>query len=212
MLTDDDLTKELRLAFAAATDGIDPAAGLGAAVHKQHRAARRRAVAIRIAVPAAAACAGGMAIVGTGSSPSSHAPVTRVPTASGTGQSGTGHSVSRPTARTVAYVLKVPTQAPDTFNCLDDRAFSVTRDPDTWAMRVSGRDGCLLMLVDTNTTRPADARPIDLAGVPGLYGTTDERAGTRTIYSRNGNGTWSALTVSADTPDEFLRDFYTPAG
>jgi hypothetical protein len=206
MLTDEELTSELKLAFDDATQDIAALAGLGVAVRRRHRADRRRAGVLRIAVPAAAAaCAGGAAVAaGTGSGPSSHTPAAQ-------------HSLSsvpvlpssRPHAKTVAYLLKVPAQAPSDFGCLDRVAVQVTRDADTW--RVSGPDNCLLMLVDTSTLLPDDVQPIELAGVPGLYGTTDEAAGMRTIYSRNGDGSWSSLTVAADTAESSLRGFYVPA-
>src|SRR5437867_263083 len=100
MLTDEDLVSELKLAFERATDAISPAAGLNAAVHRRHRAARRRATALRIAVPAAAACAGGLVISSGGSGPSAHGTRAVGPTAI-----GTGHSGSPSTARAVAYRL-----------------------------------------------------------------------------------------------------------
>ena len=205
MLTDDELTSELKLAFDEATHDLAPAAGFGAQVHRRHRAARRRAVAMRIALPAAAACAGGVVVVGTGSSPSSDAPSTRVPTASGSGQ----QSVSRTVARTVAYVLKVPTNSDSSFGCIDASAAHLVPDTGTWYVAV-GPD-CTAMVVDTDTTLPADATPLELGGVPGLYGTTDPKAGTRTIYSRNPDGDWSALTVSSNASDDSLEGFYTPA-
>src|SRR4051794_16783429 len=113
MLTDEDLTRELKLAFDEATQDIAPTAGLGATVHRQHRAARRRAVTVRMAIPAAAACAGGAMVAGGGSTPSSHAPSAQ-------------HSISSvpvtPTSRagveTVAYLLNVPDSAGGPFSCL----------------------------------------------------------------------------------------------
>ena len=205
MLTEDDLISELKLAFDDATHDLAPAAGLGATVHRRHRAARRRSVAIRIAVPAAAACAGGVVVVGTGSSPSSNAPSNRVPSASG----ARGQSVTRPVERTVAYVLKVPTNSDSSFGCIDASAAHVAPDTGTWYVAV-GPD-CTAMVVDTDVTLPAEATPIELGGVPGLYGTTDPKTGTRTIYSRNPDGDWSALTVSSNASDDSLEGFYTPA-
>jgi hypothetical protein len=204
MLTDEDLTSELKLAFEDATDGIAPAAGLIAAVHRRHRAARRRAAALRIAVPAAAACASGVVIAGVGSSPSSDGPRTVVPTAIGTGNSG-----SRSTVKTVAYLLKVPTDTDSSFGCIDASSAHIVPNTGVWYVAVG--NGCTALVVDTDTTLPADARPIELGGVPGIYGTSDESAGVRTIYSQNPDGSWSSLTVSTKASDEALRGFYTPA-
>lgn len=205
MLTDDELTSELKLAFEDATDGLSPAAGLSAAVHRRHRAARRRATVVRIAVPAAAACAGGLVVAGSGSSPSSSGPNTVVPTAIGSN----GHSGSSQTVKTVSYLLKVPTNTDSSFGCIDASAAHIVPDTGTWYVAV-GPD-CTAMVVDTDTTLPADATPIELGGVPGLYGTIDAQTGTRTIYSRNPDGSWSALTVSSTASDDSLRGFYTPA-
>jgi hypothetical protein len=206
MLTDEDLTSQLKVAFDDATHDLAPASGLGAVVHRRHRAARRRAVAMRIAVPAAAACAGGVAVVGSGSSPSSHAPTTHHPTALASGRSG-GHAK----IRTVAYVVKVPDRTGPTFACLADGAVPQPSD-DTDVWYVAGPDQCMTLVVDLHVTLPADAQPIELAGVAGLYGTTDAGTDSRTIYSRNPGGDgWTSLVVAADTPDDVLRAFYTQA-
>ena len=204
MLTDEDLTGQLRLAFADATQDMAPAPGLMAAVHRRHRAARRRGTALRIAIPAAAACAGGAVVAGGGAEPSAHPPTSSrstsvVPTS----------ARSRPAIRTVDYLLKVPAQAGGSFSCLDPDAAHVSPDTGTWFVAVSD---CTVMVVDTDTSLPADAQPIELAGIPGLYATTDAGTNAMTIYSGNPDGTWSALTVAADTPDQSLRGFYTPAG
>jgi hypothetical protein len=203
MLTDQDLANELRLAFDEATDGISPAAGLGAAVRRGHRAARRRAAALRLAVPAAAATAGGVVVAGGGAGPSSPAP-TNHPMAT----LADGPSVSRSTAQDVAYVLKVPARTNATFFCIDLGSFS--NDSDVWY--VAGGSGCATMVVDLHTSLPGDAKPIDVAGVPGLYGTSDAKTNSRTIYSRNPDGgDWSSLIVAANTPDDVLRGFYVPS-
>src|SRR5262249_55670635 len=97
-----------------------------------------------------------------------------------------------------------------TFACLDPSAVRLARDVATW--RVVGPNDCTEMVVDTDTSLPSDARPIDLAGVPGLYGTSDAKTDVRTIYSRNPDGGWSALTVAPGTSDQSLRGFYVPSG
>jgi hypothetical protein len=206
MLTDDDLTGQLKLAFDEVTQDIVPAAGLAAAVRRRHRAARRRSTAVKIAIPAAAAAwAGGVVIAGGGADHSKQPPAT-AHSAPGAPQT----SSANPQIKTVAYELKVAAEPGDAFSCLDPNILRLADNPGTWLML--GGSHCTLMVVDTDASLPADAQPIDFVGVPGLYGTTDERAGTRTIYSRNPEGGWSALTVAADTPEQALREFYTPTG
>ena len=202
MLTDDDLTGALRLAFDDATGGLEPAAGLTAAVHRRHRAARRRSTALRVAVPAAAACAGGLAVLGGGTSPSAHGPAERHSTIAASGE-----STSRATTTTVAYTLRMMPRAGHAFDCLSPGALAAAHNSATWR----AADGaCTVIVVDTDAALPPDASPIELAGAPGLFGSSDAADQSRTVYSRNPDGGWSALTVAADTPDQALRGFYVP--
>ncbi|HEY7047692.1 MAG TPA: hypothetical protein VH373_10770 [Jatrophihabitantaceae bacterium] len=197
MLTDEQLTDQLRLAFDQATRDITPAPGLGAAVRRRHRQGRRRAGAVRVALPvAAAACVGGAVV-------------------SGGGHRAPAPNAQRPTPsvspiRPVSYVVTVPAQA-ESFSCLDGNSVPVPHDAATWVV-ATGPDDCLTIVVRTDVALPGSARPFSLAGVPGLYETKDAAANTRTIYSRNADGrSWSALTVTADTPDAKLRSFYAPS-
>jgi hypothetical protein len=103
--------------------------------------------------------------------------------------------------------LKVPARTKASLFCID--LGSVQHRGDVWY--VAGGNGCATMVVDLHTPLPGDAKPIDLAGVPGLYGTSDAAANSRTIYSRNPDGgDWASLTVAATTPDDVLRGFYVP--
>jgi hypothetical protein len=201
MLTDDELTGELTLAFDEATQGLASSNGLGATVRRRHRSARRRSAALRYGVPAAAACAGGVAFATGGAPGSSHAPQAGHSVSSGSG--------SATTAATVAYVLKVPAQASPSLTCLDPDAVQQAHGPETSWVAATG--GCTTIVIDTKTSLPTDAQPIDLAGVPGLYGRIDPATHTRSVYSRNADGGWFGLTVAADTPDESLRGYYVPS-
>lgn len=203
MLTDEELTDQLRLAFDEATRQITPAPGLGAEVHRRHRQARRRAGAVRLALPvAAAACVGGAVVSGGGHH--------RAPEPQAQRSTPPGPAGSVPVIEPVSYVVTVPSGAPS-FPCLDGTSKPAARGAATWVV-VMGPNDCLAIVVRTDVSLPGSARPITLAGVPGLYGTTDAAAGSRTIYSRNPDGrSWSALTVSADTPDAKLRSFYAPS-
>jgi hypothetical protein len=206
MLTDEELTGQLRLAFDEATRQITPAPGLGAEVHRRHRRARRRAGAVRLALPvAAAACAGG-AVVSGGGHHRAPAPPAQAQRSTPPAPAGSG-----PVIEAASYVVTVPADAPS-FPCLDGTSKPAARGAATWVV-VMGPNDCLAIVVRTDVSLPGSARPITLAGVPGLYGTTDAAAGSRTIYSRNPDGrSWSALTVSSDTPDAKLGSFYARSG
>jgi hypothetical protein len=206
MLTDEDLTSELKLAFGDATRDIEPSPGLGATVHRRHRAARRRSAALQVAVPVAALCAGGVAVVAGGSSTSS----TPAPHGAASHLTTSGPSGSRSTIATVAYLLTVPSDGgAASFACLNSAAVQVSLGDETWY--VAGVHDCKTMVIDSDASLPADAHPIDFPGVPGLYGRTDPETSSRTIYSRNPDGSWSGVTVAADTSDESLSGYYTPS-
>src|SRR5215831_10588153 len=67
MPTDDELTTLLRRGFAQATADLDPSPDLVHVIHRRHVGARRRRVAVGVAVPAAALAAGaGFVLAGLG--------------------------------------------------------------------------------------------------------------------------------------------------
>jgi hypothetical protein len=200
MLTDEDLTRELTLAFEEGTRAIEPAPGLAAALHRRRRRARRRATALRLALPVAAAVGAGSAlIVGQ---PHSHAP---------NAQPTTTHAqrAPRPAIAAASYILSVPQHA-TSFHCLGNGTVPPSRDATTWV--AFAKHDCLAIIVRLHVALPSDAHPADLAGVPGLYQTIDTTKGVRTIYSRNPDQhSWSAVSVAADTPDAKLVGFYVPS-
>lgn len=197
MLTDENLTAQLRRAFDEATRDLTSRAGLGAEVRRRHRTARRRAGAARVALPvAAAACVGGV-VMADGGRHRAHVPNAQ----------GPAPSVSP--IKPVSYRVTIPARA-KSLPCLDGQRVPAPHDAATWVV-ATGPNDCLTIVVRTDVASPHTARPIDLAGVPGLYETKDAAAHTRTVYSRNPGGrSWSALTVAADTPDARLRSFYAP--
>jgi hypothetical protein len=168
-------------------------------VYRRHRSARRRATALRLALPvAAAAGAGGVLIAGQ-----HHA---SAPDA----QHATTHTkrTVQPAVTAVNYVLTVPRHA-TSFKCLSDQ--NAPTSGDAWVVTLGRRD-CLAIVVRMHVALPSHAQPVNLAGVPGLYQTVGTPHGVRTIYSRNPDGhSWSALSVAAGTPDAKLADFYSPS-
>jgi hypothetical protein len=200
VVTDQDLTQLLKRSFDELTTDVVAAPNLGTELRRRHHIARRRVRAAQVALPAAAAASLGWAVAsGTHTSPA--APSARAAVAPVT------HDPGRVVARPVAYRLALP-RTSTSFPCLTDGTVQATRETTTWL--VGGGTDCTMIVVQSVGSLPADAAPIELAGVRGLYGSSD--ADSRTVYSRDPNGgTWSAVTVAAGVSDASLARFYVPA-
>jgi hypothetical protein len=201
VVTDQDLTQLLKRSFDELTTDVVAAPNIGTEVRRRHRIARRRVRAAQVALPAAAAASVGWVVV----SGTHDAPV--APSAHGTGVPA-AHASGRAPIRTVSYRLALP-RTSTSFPCLTAGTVQATHESTTWL--VGGGTDCTMIVVQSVAALPVGAAPIELAGVPGLYGSSD--ADSRTVYSRDANGaTWSAVTVAASVSDATLARFYVPAG
>lgn len=207
MRTDDDLTTLLRRGFTRATADLDPRADLVHVVRRRHAGARRRRLAVRVAVPAAALAAGsGLALAGhdaPNDSPSRTAVAGPPPSTPAT-------RAAAPATTPISYRLVLGThRAPA--NCPADATapFGKSANPAGVWFFTDGQ--CVFVGVGGADTKPADAVPLAIDGYPGLYSTLDN--GVRTIYAPGiGHRGWWVLTMPATAPRDMAVRLIVPAG
>ena len=196
MLTDDTLTDLLRRSFADATDTISPAADLAVSVRRRHLSAQRRRVAVRVGVPAVAAASVGAALAVP------HQTSHRAPIAA---RSSSSLTISPHTVQPVSYRVAFP-QDFGPVGCVARPSSGSTL---TWLYADGECAGQVSAVIVTDTTLPADAAPLTIGTLTGLYGRTD--GDSRTVWARNTDGGYTSLTVNAATPDIAIASFFTPA-
>ena len=217
---DDTLINALRQGFAEDTDTIHASPALAANLRRRHRTHRRRAAALRIALPTSAAAFGGVLLSGQLGGPAStiaaHDPsasaVATVPA-----------TVTATPFVPVAYTFKAPT---DSLNlpCLSvgTDLSSVPGFTNTTAelYTAQGESGapCQVGFATLDLIAPpADTHPANLPGVSGLLEWDHPVQGTRTIFTlappsdTADAGTWQSYTVSADLDPAVLASWFTRA-
>jgi len=215
MPTDDKLTTLLRRGFARATADLDPKPDLIQVIHRRHVSARRRRVAVAVAVPAAVLATGaGLVLAGQNTSnhapgrAPSHAAVAAAPPAApaprGSAPKTTHRSVPVTPAsyRVDPLVLRRHHNAP--LNCPANATAPVGKSANPSGVWFWTHGQCVFVGVEFAHTKPANATPVHIKGYPGLYGTLEN--GVRTIYapaaSVGWSGGWVALSMNAGTSQE----------
>ena len=211
MRTDDDLTRLLRRGFTQATADLDPEPDLVRVVRRRYVRARRRRLAVGVAVPAAALAAGsGLALAGrdipnhTPRHPAvavpRTAPVTPVPMKPASYKVVALHHRSAPT------------------NCPAKATRPVGKSQNPAGAWFWTKGTCVFVRVSWADTKPAKAAPVHINGYPGLYGTVEN--GVRAIYAPVAPGTigahpsggWVVLRLSANAPEKMaVRLIVVPA-
>src|SRR5215472_8414470 len=215
MRTDDDLTRLLRRGFTQATADLDPGPDLVRAVRRRYVRARRRRLAVGVAVPAAVLAAGsGLALAGRDIL--NHAPVAvqppSAPATSVTPRTATPTPVPKP----VTYTVVALHQHSAPSNCPANATGPVGKSENPAGAWFWTKGTCVFVSISVTATKPADAVPVQIKGFPGLYGTLQK--GVRTIYAptRPGpydqRGGWIVLTMPANAPQETaVRMMISPA-
>jgi hypothetical protein len=219
--TDDDLTTLLRRGFTRATADLDPEPDLVHVVRHRYVNARRRHLAVGVAIPAAALAVGsGLALAGRDAS--NHSPgrpaAAPPPAAHGTSHSTprTGHITSVP-MKPVSYrvVRRSPSGAP---SCPANATAPIGKSENPSGVWYWTKGSCVFVSVEWSDTKPANATPVHMEGYPGLYRTLEN--GVRAIYapvapstnSYHPKGGWVVLTVTADaSQDAVVRLIIVPA-
>jgi hypothetical protein len=207
MRTDDDVIRLLRRSFAESTADLAVSPDLARTVRRGHTAARRRRLAIGVAVPTAAVAAGTALSLGGGTVDHSTSP----------GPVRSTASTSAP-MKPVSYRIVLNTKGGPT-TCPKSVAASIGKvaDPDSvWVWSTNGR--CVAAAVGWTAAVPAGAKPIKVGALTGLYGTTDRVNGTRTVYAPLAPGEsqihpvggWNVLVVPADAPEKEIAEFFVP--
>jgi len=196
MLTDDTLTDLLRRSFADATEGVTPAADLANTVRRRHLGAQRRRVAVRVGIPAVAAASVGAALAVP------HQTSHRAPLAA---RSSSSLTISPRTVQPVSYRVAFPQD----FGPVGCVARPSAGSALTWLYADGQCAGQACAVVVTYTTLPADATPLTIGSLTGLYGRTD--GDSRTVWARDADDSYTSLTVNASTPDVAIASFFTPA-
>jgi hypothetical protein len=221
MRADDDLTTLLRRGFARATADVDPEPDLVHVVRRRYGNARRRHLAVGVAIPAAALAVGsGFALAGRGVSNHTpgHPAAAPPPSAHATSHSTprTGRITSVP-MKPVSYrvVRHSPSGAP---SCPANATAPVGKSENPAGAWFWTNGTCVFVGIQWSDTKPANASPVQMDGYPGLYGTLEN--GVRAIYAPVAPGTnsyhpkggWVVLTLSANAPqDAAIRLIIVPA-
>jgi len=177
---------------------VTPTTDLVSTVRRKHVAAQRRRVAVRVGVPAVAAASVGVALA----VPAQHAATHRAPQAA---RVSTPLPISSSNLAQASYRVAFP-QKFGTVGCVERPA---SGQASTWLLEAGNCGSGVSAVITTDTSLPADAKPIAIDGLTGVYGRTD--GDTRTVWAHNDRGSYSALTVNASTPDSDIAAFFTPA-
>jgi len=196
MLTDDTLTDLLRRSFADATETVTPATDLAVTVRRRHVSAQRRRVAVRVGIPAVAAASVGAALAAP------HHTSHRTPIAA---RSSASLAISPRNVHPVSYRVAFP-QEFGPVGCVARPSSGSTL---TWLYADGECAGQASAVIVTRTTLPADATPLTIGTLTGLYGRTD--GDSRTVWAHDSDGSYTSLTVNAATPDIAIASFFTPA-
>jgi hypothetical protein len=196
MLTDDTLTDLLRRSFADATETVTPAGDLAMAVRRRHLSAQRRRVAVRVGIPAVAAASVGAALA------LPHRSAHRAPVAV---RSTAPIAITPSSVQPVSYRVAFPQD----FGPVGCVARPSSGSVLTWLYADGKCAGQASAVIVTDTTLPADATPLTIGSLTGLYTRTD--GDSRTVWARNADGGYTSLTVNAATPDAAIASFFTPA-
>ena len=214
MLTDDDLTTLLRRGFAQSTSDLDPPPDLADVVRHRYVSARRRRVAVGVALPTAALAVGsGLALAGQGSpSHTGNHPAVTVPPPSASATTASTPTVTPRTSvpvKPASYrVVRINHgSAPPSCPANATGPVGKSANPSgAWFFTKTGT--CVFVGVDWSDTKPAGATPVHMNRYPGLYATVEN--GVRAIYAPVAPGTndfhprggWVVLTMSANAPQE----------
>jgi len=197
MRTEDDLTTLLRRGFTRATADLDPRPDLVQVVRRRHASARRRRLAVRVAVPAAAIAAGSGLALAVPDAPN-HGP-SRAAVA-GPPPSPPATRASAPRTTPISYrVVLGNHRAPA--NCPANATTPISKSANPAGVWFFADGQCVFVGVGGADTKPANAVPLPIEGRPGLYTTLEN--GVRTIYAPGiGGRGWWVLTMPATTPPE----------
>jgi hypothetical protein len=210
MRTDDDITALLRRSFAQATAELDPEPDLVHVVRRRNVSARRRRLAVGVAVPVAALAAGsGLALAGRDApnhSPS-HAAVAGPPPSAPATSASTPRTAPV-TRKPASYRVVALTNRSAPPSCPANATSPVGKSENPAGVWFWTNGTCVFIGVDWADTKPAGAAPVHVNGYPGLYGTLEN--GVRAIYAPVAPGTnsyhpkggWVVLTMSANAPQE----------
>jgi hypothetical protein len=205
MRTDDELTTLLRRGFTQATADLHSEPDLARIVRRRYLRARRRHLAVGVAVPAAALAVGsGLALAGrdipnhtpghtaghTAVALPSTAPVTPVP-------------MKPASYKVLAHHHSAPPNCPANARSPVGKS---EHPAGAWFWTKGGT--CVFIRIRWADTKPASAAPVHISGYPGLYGTLEH--GVRAIYAPVAPGTddvhprggWVVLTIAANAPQE----------
>ena len=212
MSTDDDLTTLLRRGFTQATADLDPQPDLVHIVRRRYVRARRRHLAVGVAVPAAALALGsGLALAGRDNP-------NHTPSRTAVAVPKTAPTTPAP-MRPASYKIVALHHHSAPPNCPANATAPVGKSANpagVWFW--TNRRTCVFVRVGWADTKPASAAPVHINGYPGLYRTL--KNGVRAIYAPVAPGTddvhprggWVVLTVSAKAPQEkVVRLIIVPA-
>ena len=208
MRADDDLTALLRRGFTQATADLDPEPDLAGVVRRRYARARRRLLAVGLAVPAAVFAVGSGLVLAGRDGPN------RAPSQTAVAVPTTAPVEPVPASyKLVAVKHRTPSNCPANATA----PLGKSADPEGVWFWTKERT-CVFVRIGWADAKPAGAAPVPIDGYPGLYGTLEN--GVRAIYAPVAPGTndahpsggWAVLRVPADAPtNRAVRLIIAPA-
>jgi len=205
MRTDDDLTTLLRRGFTRATADLDPRPDLVQVVRRRHATARRRRLAVKVAVPAAAIAAGSALALAVPDAPNHSASRTAV---AGPPPSRPATRASAPRTAPISYRVALGNHVAPT-NCPANATTPISKSANPGGVWFFTNGQCVFVGVGGADTKPANAVPLPIDGRPGLFTTLEN--GVRTIYAPGiGGRGWWVLTMPATAPQDIAVRLIVP--
>jgi hypothetical protein len=212
MLTDDDLTAQLRDAYTAVACDLRAPTYLAAAARRRHRTHRRRTVAALVTAPTLAVGAIAAVALAASNEPATHKPAAIAPNRSSVQPQG-----STITMELAGYPITIPLgSVPGTgepvmeYVCGDEAAFETHGNLELVSNLSDPR--CEVSLGVTTTPPPNEGEPISWPPGPGGSVVDGPVPGARTAYfpAPNYRSVWLVIFVRSGRLDQPLLDALGP--